>query len=437
MTIADTAHLAVTYIRSHSRRYVFLLAILGFSFAIITTITSLTAGMSRNVFAAAENHYGGHVFVIGFENGRDRVIDTAGILDAVHASGFACRKVALRTMGYAKAVLHFAGAAVKQKYVFGIDWENEKADFRNLDFSSGRADFEELADGIIVSSSTAAELQVRVGDDLTLEVPTAAGQKNTGRFIVRGIVRDNSIFGYYKCFISRSKLNALFGFPPTDCSWIGFYFDDTDPASLFDRAQALRGLLSGRFPIGTVVNTREDFAKELSASGSAAGFRYSIVTLTAYISQVADLLSAMKIISYALYAMMLVIALASIAVTYRLILHERSREIATVRVMGLSPFKVQAMLVIEYLLLFTAALVAGFALALFFSWILSLFSYSWIPSFEIFLRQGRLTADFPILLVVTNVSIMLLTTLPAIWLPAAGISRAGLAGILQGGTHAG
>ncbi|RPJ09221.1 MAG: FtsX-like permease family protein [Spirochaetaceae bacterium] len=436
MTIGNIISLAWKYLRSHFRRYFFLLSILAFSFAVITSITTLTEGMSRNVFRAAENHYGGHVFAIGFDDGRDKIANAGEIIKTIDSSGFTYSKAVFRTMLNSRGVLHFAGSSVKQKYLFGIDWENEKSDFAELDFTDALPDFQSLENGILISSSVAEELQARVGDDLVLEVTPKDGPKNTGIFIVKGIIRDNSIFGYYKCFISLEKLNSLIGYAPGECSWIGFYFVNTEPAYQFDQAARIHSLLEKKFPMGPLVDDRDSLESEISGSDKYPGFHYSVVTLNSYISQVGDLLTAMKLISYFLYVMMIIIALASISVTYRLILHERAREIGTIRVMGMESMLTQGVLVIECLFLLFAALFAGFILALFFIWILSLFSYAWIPGFEIFLHKGRLTAAFTQNLMITNIAIMVITTLPAVWIPAARISRAKLPDILSGESHA-
>ena len=391
--------------------------------------------MSGNVFRAAENHYGGDMFIIGFNNGRDKVPDTLPLMRTLDDAGFTYRKALFRTMINAEGVLYFSGFAVKQKYVFGIDWENEQSEFAALDFSEGGADFPSLDNGIFVSAAVAKELGARAGDDLDLEVTTTYGQKNTGKFVIKGIIRDNSIFGYYKCFISRSRLNQLIGYAPDECSWIGFLFDNKDPGYILEQAARVHTILARDFPVGPLVDTREAFQSEMSGSDAYPGFHYTIMTLNAYISQVGDLLSAMQLLAYFLYIMMIIITLSSITVTYRLILHERAREIGTVRVMGSTSFSTQVILVVEYLCLLILSIFLGFVLALLLNYLLSLFSYDWIPGFEIFLHKGRLTAAFPARLIVTNILIMVATTLPAVWIPAFRISRTELTKILVGGSR--
>ncbi len=421
MTVTHNIILAWSYLRTHFRRHVFIILILGFSFGIIMAVTTLTAGMEQSVFRIAELHYGGHVFIFGHDPQVIRLPQPGGIIRSLQERPIAYKKAALRTLSYMEGVLYFAGSATKQKYVFGIDWENEREAFQDHLFVDDLFP-ETLADnGIIISSSMASRLHARQGDDVTLSVLTKDKQTNTGTFVVRGIIKDASIFGYFKCYVDRQRLNALLGFDPDDCSWIGFYWDNRDPAFLSARAEEIYQALKDRYPMVPPADTREEFANVFSVPSPA--LELPVFTLNAYISQVSDLLSSMRLVSYFVYVTMLIIALASMSVSYRLILHERSREIGTLRVMGLSALDTQVLLLVESVMVVVIAVGVGLWLSLLFNWVLSLFSYSQIPGFDIFLYKGRLTAAYPPSMLLMNIVILLLTVLPAAWIPALRISR--------------
>ena len=430
MTLSSTIRLAGSYLRTHFRRHVFIIIILAFSFGIIMTVTTVTAGMEYNLFLTAEHHYGGDVFIFGNDNPKIRLTRPDEILRVIDVQRITYRKAVLRTLSYSDGVLYFAGTAVRQKYVFGIDWNAEEDSFRHLLFADGAPPSGLSENDIIISSAIADQLHARRGDDLTLEVLTVNGQKNTGTFVVRGIIEDRSIFGYFKCYTDRRRLNELLGFNPDDCSWIGFYYTNHDPAYFTAKAYQVYNALKDRYPMVKPADTREEFAEVFSDPGTASIFRMPVFTLNAYISQVSDLLTALRIVSYFVFITMLIIALASMSVSYRLILHERSREIGTLRVMGLQSASTQVLLLAESLLVIVMAACLGMALSLLLNWVLSLFSYSWIPGFDMLLYKGRLTAVYPASIIMTNMVVLLLTVLPAAWVPAFRIARADLPKVL-------
>ena len=281
---------------------------------------------------------------------------------------------------------------------------------------------------IFISEPVARELGARLGDDLVLEVITQTGQKNTGLVVVKGIIHDKSIFGYYKCFVQRTFLNNLLVYGPRQCSTIGLYFKDLN--QLYEKTEILYNALKRHIPMGPQIKIKEDLTRHISASWK--GIRYFTFPLHVYVSQVSDLLTAMKIISYFLYIIMIIIIVVSIFVTYRLILHERSAEIGTMSAIGFTIGDIQIILILESLFLFVISLLIGYLLSLVTIHILSLFSYSWIPGFEIFLYKGTLTAHFSFKTLCTNVLILLLCILPAVWIPSFQVTRRDLISTLSG-----
>jgi putative ABC transport system permease protein len=432
MTTANKIVLAGKFLRTHFRRHVFIVAILAFSFAVVMTATTTTAGMEENVFHAGENHYGGHVFLFGYDRPIFRIRPVASLLRTIDSLHMKPTKIALRTLSYDNGILHFAGRKMRLKYVFGMDWESEKAGFRDQAFAD-RSFPETLgANGIIISAPIAADLHARRGDGVILELATKDGQKNTGTFIVRGIIDDKSVFGYFKCYVDRKRLNALVGFDPGDCSWIGLYFAKHDAATLAKKATRLYAALRGKYPVLPPAVTREEFAKVFDQS--ADKLSYPVFTLFAYISQVSDLLVAVEVVMYFLFVTMIIIAIASMSVSMRLMLHERAREIGTLRVMGLGVMDIHVVLLMEAAMAFLLSLCLGLALSFIFNWVLSLFSYDRIPGFEIFLRQGKLSALYAPGTFFINTAVFLAATLPAAWLAIRRISSARLISVLSGET---
>ena len=151
-----------------------------------------------------------------------------------------------------------------------------------------------------------------------------------------------------------------------------------------------------------------------------------------FLSEVSDLLGAMNIITYFLYGMMLVIILVSAAVTYRLILHERTREMGIMRAIGFYGTDLGMVLWTEIIALGFISLLAGFLLA----WLLgaasSFVSFSWFPSFEIFMKNGKLSPLYLPGTTAVNVVSILLVLLAAAIVPSFRVSGKNLPGLLSG-----
>jgi len=423
--------LGIKYLYRYRRRYGFLLAALVFGFAVVTFITSSKDGMYNNVYYSAQSHYAGDIVAVGYDSqigiyhlGQDEI---SAVLGAASSAEIAPRYTVMRTIFGESGVVYFNGNAVTQKYVVGCDWKAEEHLFSKMEFASvPEADIGD--DGIILSQPVARRLGAVTGDSVILETETRWGQKNTGVFIVRGIVRDSSIFGYYKVYISRLALNRLLLFADGDCSTVGFFIDDTSSAE--KKRSRLQTYLSEKIQTGPLVYNRDELAVETGVYWE--GIKVFLYTMPVYLSEISDLLGAMNIMTYFLYGMMLIIIFVSAAVTYRLILHERAKEMGVMRAIGFYGGDLRLVLWIEVISLGIISLFAGFLLAQIFTLAVSFLSFSWFPSFEIFMKNGRLSALYLPETMFLNISLVFLVLAAAVFFPAFRTSRKHLPALLSG-----
>jgi ABC-type lipoprotein release transport system permease subunit len=433
MKILFLFRLACNYLFRYRRRYLFLFLALTFGFGIVTFITSIKDGMYENVYNSAQSHYAGDIVVLGFDKNSYQAYhmektDTAAVLEAVENTGLNPDRIVFRSNFTDRGILYYNGAAVRLKYVTGVDWENEAVYFNTISYESPPA--APLKDHeILISAPLAHTLSARPGDSLILEVNTRTGQKNTGSFIVAGIVKDATIFGYYKSFLSRAALNRLIGNDPGDCSAIGLYF--LDRRRMTEKQILLRDELARHIQTGPLVRNREDLYRD--PGGWTGGVMVFVATIPVFLSEVADLLGAMNILTYFLYIMMLLIILVSAAVTYRLILHERTREIGTMRAIGFYGGDVRHILLAEAAGLALVSTAAGLVLARLFAWGVSFVSFSWFPSFDIFMKNGKLTALYLPKTMALNIAAAFFMLFAAVWFPAFRQSRRPLPPMLSGG----
>ena len=422
--------LGLKYLYRYRRRYGFLFAALVVSFAVVTFITSLKDGMYENVYYTAQSHYAGDIVALGSDSEHgDRMgkNEKSIILDALKNPEINPQYIVQRTMHMSKGIVFYNGAAIQLKYLIGCNWEEEKHLFKKMDFIE-EPDWSFGDNGIILSVPTANQLGAGMGDSVIVELDTVNFQKNTGVFIVKGIVQDTSIFGYFKAFVSRVSLNRLLAFSDDDCSLIGVVLDN--PRAVEQKRAVLYETLKDKLQIAPLVYTRDEM--EEARDVPFEGVKIFLYTLPIYLSEVADLLNALNILSYFLYIMMLLIILVSAAITYRLLLHERTREMGIMRTIGFYGTDLRLILWTEIIGLALISLAAGFILAVFAGKIISLLSFSWFPGFGIFMKNGKLTALYNIKSTFINVTSVFLILFIVTIHPSFLASRKNLPDLLSG-----
>jgi ABC-type antimicrobial peptide transport system permease subunit len=115
----------------------------------------------------------------------------------------------------------------------------------------------------------------------------------------------------------------------------------------------------------------------------------------------------MNLITYFIYVMMLLIILVSADVTYRLILHERSKEMGVMRVIGFYGNDMRLIMLTEIIVLGFIAMLVGFLLASLPSWAVSSIDFSWFPGFEIFLKDDKLAALYKPFTMLINIVLLI------------------------------
>jgi ABC-type lipoprotein release transport system permease subunit len=426
--------LGLKYLYRYRRRYSFLVVALIFGFAIVTFITSIKDGMYDNVYYTAQSHYAGDIVAIGYDTNTARDYthhlgqnEISAILNSADRAGINPQYTVLRTIYSSDSYVHFNGNAILLKYLMGCDWNRETHILNKMNFAEPIDSYIGDED-IILSVPVAQQLGVKVGDNIILEIDTRWKQKNTGGFIVKGIVKDTSIFGYYKAYISRLSLNRLIDFEDEDCTSVGFFFDN--PGAVEQKRRQLQNILSQQIQTGPLVYNRDKMALERDRPWT--GIRVFLYTLPVYLSEISELLDAMNIITYLLYVMMLLIILVSAAVTYRLILHERAKELGTMRIIGFYGGDLRLVLWTEIFVIGFISLIAGFILAQILSWVVSLLSFSWVPSFEIFMKNGKLLPLYLPKTMLANISLIFIVLFVMALMPSIRVSRKNLSGLLSG-----
>jgi ABC-type lipoprotein release transport system permease subunit len=433
MRLSSVCSLAFKYLLRYRRRYLFLATALSAGFCIVTVLVTQKDGMLESVYASAQSHYAGDIVFSGVDkdSGRRNHMDfgtVSAIVKAVDDSGVRYDRIVKRTVLALNDRLYYNGVQVNLKYATGIDWENEKDYLDSLSWRDGGYDTPR-DDTLFISAPVAARLGAVRGDSLVMEVLTRNDQKNTGNFIIGGIIEDYSLFGFYKVYVSRETLNRLARFEDEDASHVGVFIPRKNMADTtrFVIYEKLKNWVDTAPP----PETRDVW--EDATGEDWSGIRVFPLTLAVYLSEVSQILETLNILSYFLYVIMLLIILVSAVVTYRLILHERTRELGTMRAIGFRSRTIRLVLFMENLFLATVSIIAGILISLIINLALSRISFSWIPSFEIFMKNGRLAARYTAASLALNALAVYSILFVAVWFPSLALSKRSLPEMLSAG----
>ncbi|MDR1839078.1 MAG: FtsX-like permease family protein [Treponema sp.] len=433
--------LGTKYLYRYKRRYGFLIAALVFGFAIVTFFTSIKDGMYDNMYYSAQSHYAGDIVALFGDSSYLEPMsqnEISAVLNAALVAEIKPKHTVQRTILFKGGTVFYNGNAVDLRHVIGCDWENEAFLFSRMDiedpayveYPSDAKDAVEMFtgdDSIVLSSSTALLLGARLGDRVTLMADTSDGQRNTAFFIVRRIAHDDSFFSSFKAYISRLSLNRLMLYGDEDCSTIGFFLDNPNEAE--KKRIALQNVLQEKIHTGPLIHHRDEFNIVKKQIDENAIFLY---TLPVYLSEVSNLLETMNIITYFIYGAILLIILVSASVTYRLILHERAREMGIMRVIGFYGKDLRLVLWTEIIVLGIISMIAGFFLANFLSLAISQFSFSWFPSSEIFMKDGYLKHLYIPATLLNNIVLIFIVLFVLALFPSFRVARKNIPQLLSG-----
>ena len=400
MYISKIAFRSLVYRKT---QYISLFLVCMFGVAISLLSIFISNGMIRSLSQKAKVYYGGDFVMMCSTNDEgleifhyedkletiksllpsDAVISPRMDLDARHCS------------------YYFEGTQALQQTIKGVKFENEKELFKSLKFVSGGIDDIAHTNGVLISNPIAKLLNVKVGDELTFQIQTYNDYLNTVPIVVKGIFQDSSVFGMYTSYMDfdflkesyeRSKTFAnriCVNFPNRKITELDLkkYYDDLDQI----------------FRMYPYVEDKDDY---IDASESNGGFpieTWGMIPLSANLTDVEIMELAMDAVITFIVTILTIIIIAGIGSTYRVLIMKRITEIGIYMAVGMKKRSIIASLLLEALLLLSLGCAAGILLSGVFCGILSLFDFSFIPSFDMFLESGNL---IPALNVIKGVAVI-------------------------------
>jgi putative ABC transport system permease protein len=400
---------------------------IAFGILIITLVNSFTAGFVENVQENFSHFFAGHVFLYGYEkspSGRlitvirdDKVlIETIESLENLPIQ-YLSRRSSL------DGTLIFEGESISQEVV-GVNWQEERYLSDRLILREGSME-RVLADprALILNEKMAERLNVQIGDTLLVQLQTVTGQQNVGEFILAATSIDTGFFSAVSAYAHRSHVNRLLNIAEDEYISLGLFLEDM---LLMERAaQMLTSALEDKVSLVPRFSGPQGFQEQRNRllEEQWEGTRYQLFTIGDFLEPLNQVASTLNTVGLVVVLILFVIIMVGVTNTFRMVIHERTREIGTMRSLGLQRGGVRSLFLLEALLLSLGGAVVGLAAAFVVALVLSLINFGTDSQFFIILREGHLLFKVLPARIAGNILIVGVLTLLAALLPASRAAK--------------
>lgn len=423
----NTLRIAFRNLSRQKKRSFLLGGAIAFGILIITLVNSFTAGFVENVQENFSHFFAGHIFVTGYEkspSGRlitvirqdDVLTETIASLDDLPLQ-YLSRRSSL------DGTLIFEGESIRQEVV-GVNWQDEGFLSERLILRDGSME-EVLADprALVLNEKMAARLNVEIGDTLLVQLQTVTGQQNVGEFILAATSVDTGFFSAVSAYAHRNHVNQLLNISPDEYISLGLFLEDM---LLMEReAQALFNALEGKLSLVPRFSGPRGFQEQRNQllEEQWQGTRYQLFTIGDFLEPLNQIASTLNTVGLVVVLILFVIIMVGVTNTFRMIIYERTREIGTMRSLGLQRAGVRGLFLLEAVLLSLGGALIGLIAAFLVALILSLINFGTDNQFFIILKNGHLFFKVLPAQIAGNIVAVGLLTLLAALVPASRAAK--------------
>ena len=228
------------------------------------------------------------------------------------------------------------------------------------DAAPGR--FEDLANpgAVVLFASQARRLEVVVGDAITVQTETRGGQTNTLDLQVVAVARDVGLLSNFAVFVTAADCRTLYQLNPDTTGAFWVYLQDIGDAE--DAMNHLREVFAREGYVVMDHVPQPFFMKFDSVAGEDwTGQKLDLTIWRDEVSFLTWILTAFDTVTWMLSVILVAIIAVGIMNALYNAVRERTREIGTLRAIGMSRGQVLAMILLEALLLGALATTAGAA----------------------------------------------------------------------------
>ncbi|HXI56058.1 MAG TPA: FtsX-like permease family protein [Polyangia bacterium] len=354
--------IAVRSLLMHKRRTIFLGAAIGSVTALLIMLVGLSTGIRETMIDTATTLSTGHLNVGGFfkvtaGQAAPVVTEYPKVLEVVKRAVPEMEFAVQRGRGWAKAV---SDTGSQQLGVSGIDISNEPKFSQVLQIISGK--LEDLAQPgtMLIFENQAEKMNVKVGDAITLSAPTSRGTNNTIDVRVAAIAKSLGLLSTWSAFVPIQTLRALYQLKPDATGVIQIILKPSDVERAADIGARLRRTLEEAGFRMMSPDPRAFWMKFQSVQREDwTGQKLDVTTWEDEISFIMWTLKALQGLTFVLITILLGIVIIGIMNTMWIAIRERTREIGTLRAIGMQRGSVLWMFLLESLMLGLIGTIAG------------------------------------------------------------------------------
>lgn len=395
--------------------------LLGGAIAFGVMIMFLVSGLSQSMFHAAEQNisqlFSGHLFLIGTEktaSGRYKIMlkNDEILLEAMKKAGVEYNGISRRTTQQRSNIIFGKDNIIVN--LSGIDWPKEPELAARLQVTAGDLKNVTGTQGLVIAETVAKKLNVQIHDQVTVQVETSTGQQNVGDLTVEAIFKDPDLFGgSLSAYADIKTVNTLLNLQDGEYTRMGVGLKE--PA----RADELGKKLAAQMEKdGIPLFAKDNFQNLMKAWQEQywEGTKYSILTINDFVPILVPLYIGIQVFSFFILFVLFLVIMVGIVNTYRMIVYERTKEIGTLRALGMQRSQVRGLFLLEALFLSLGGLVSGVIAATLIALGLGQLNLSNTGLLDVFLNNGRFGFEInPILAVLVFVLVAGLTLLAALF----------------------
>ena len=346
----------------HRRRAFFLGLAVAAVTALLVLLNGLSAGIRSTLIDTATTLSTGHLNVGGFykvTSGQAGpvVVEYEKVKETVVKSLPELDFTVERGRGWGKVV---SDTSALQAGIGGIDIQRESSFKSVLRIKSGNIDELAQPNTILLFEAQVKKLKVKVGDAITISAQTTRGVANTIDCRVVAVAEDVGLLSQWNVFVSNDSLRALYQLRPGTTGAIQIHLKPRFQKDLGPLAARLRTSLEKAGYRMMAPDPRPFWMKfETVTREDWTGQKLDVTSWEDELSFMMWTLSALNGISFVLMVILVAIVITGIMNTMWIAIRERTREIGTLRAIGMQRGSVVRMFLWESFLLGVFGAVAG------------------------------------------------------------------------------
>jgi ABC-type lipoprotein release transport system permease subunit len=391
----------------HRRRTGVLMTAIGLVTALMVFLLGVGEGMNRSLVESSTTLMSGHVNVAGFfkvtaGQAAPVVTHAKEVTEVIRKEVPELTYIASRGRGWAKVVSETSSMMLG---LAGVDITGEKGLQKALKVKEGKLEDLSRPGSIMLFEEQAATLNVRVGDALTISAPTPRGVNNTVDVTIVAVVRGMGMMSQFSCFLNEVTLRQLYQLKDDTTGALQVYLPTSDLEQVKKVQARLREAL-----------TKAGY-QLLEDDPRAFWFKFENVSREPWVGQKLDLTNwhdevsfvawtadLMSFVSFFLGTVLLSVIGVGIMIVMWISIRERTREIGTLRAIGMQRTSVLFMFLTEGTLLGLLATLGGALLGVIASLVINAMAITVPTGVQFILLSDKLVVIPTAMWVVTTVA---------------------------------